>query len=122
MKNKSIIPNIIGMIIISILLIFGASRCSGPAPQATAPDASKDSSAAQTVPETDAGTLRDCFFVNQVRPGRTLACPPAGDVLVDGRWLFEIGGRKKSFGQNLYNDFQNLKDEMSDEESNGYGY
>ena len=29
---------------------------------------------------------------------------------------------KKSFGQNLYNDFQNLKDEMSDEESNGYGY
>ena len=52
MKNKSIIPNIIGMIIISILLIFGASRCSGPAPQATAPDTSKDSSAAQSVPET----------------------------------------------------------------------
>ena len=52
MKNKSIIPNIIGMIIISILLIFGASRCSGPAPQATAPDTSKDSSATQSVPET----------------------------------------------------------------------
>ena len=54
---------------------------------------------AALVPETDAGTLRECFFVNQVRPGRTLSYPPAGDVLVDGRWLFEIGGRKKSFGQ-----------------------
>ena len=52
MKNKSIIPNIIGMIIISILLIFGASRCSGPVPQAQ-PDTSKDSAAEQTVPETD---------------------------------------------------------------------
>ena len=59
MKNKSIIPNIIGMIIISILLIFGASRCSGPAPQVTAPDASKDSSAAQTAPETDAGDTEE---------------------------------------------------------------
>ena len=54
MKNKSIIPNIIGMIIISILLIFGASRCSGPVPQATAPDTAKDSATEQTVPETDA--------------------------------------------------------------------
>ena len=52
MKNRSIIPNIIGMIIISILLIFGASRCSGPVPQAQ-PDASKDASASQTAPETD---------------------------------------------------------------------
>ena len=54
MKNKSIIPNIIGMIIISILLIFGASRCSGPVPQATAPDTAKDSATEQTVPETGA--------------------------------------------------------------------
>ena len=54
---------------------------------------------AALVPETDAGTLRECFFVNQVRVGRTLAYPPAGDVLVDGKWLFEIGGRKKGFGQ-----------------------
>jgi len=51
------------------------------------------------VPETDTGTLRECFFVNQLRPGRVLSYPPAGDVLVDGKWLFEIGGRKKSFEQ-----------------------
>lgn len=54
---------------------------------------------AALVPETDMGTLRECFFVNQVRPGHDLAYPPAGDVLVDGKWLFEIGGRKKSFAQ-----------------------
>lgn len=54
MKNKSIIPNIIGMIIISILLIFGASRCSGPVPQTAAPDNAKDSATEQTVPGTDA--------------------------------------------------------------------
>ena len=54
---------------------------------------------AALVPKTDIGTLRECFFVNQVRQGHTLAYPPSGDVLVDGRWLFEIGGRKKSFRQ-----------------------
>ncbi len=51
------------------------------------------------VPETDIGTLRECFFVNQVRSGHVLSYPPAGDILVDGKWLFEIGGRKKSFAQ-----------------------
>ena len=54
---------------------------------------------AALVPETDMGTLRECFFVNQVRPGHDLAYPPAGDVLVDGKWLFEIGGRGKGFSQ-----------------------
>jgi hypothetical protein len=54
---------------------------------------------AALVPAMDAGTLRECFFVNQVRQGHALEYPQAGDVLVDGKWLFEIGGRKKSFGQ-----------------------
>ncbi len=59
MKNKSIIPNIIGMIIISILLIFGASRCSGPVPQAGQPDAAKEPAVEQTAPETDAGETEE---------------------------------------------------------------
>ena len=52
MKNRSIIPNIIGMIIISILLIFGASRCSGPEPQASRPDTANETAAGQAVSET----------------------------------------------------------------------
>lgn len=51
------------------------------------------------VPHADAGTLRECFFVNQLRQKHVLEYPPTGDVLVDGKWLFEIGGRKKSFAQ-----------------------
>ena len=54
---------------------------------------------AALVPDTDIGTLRECFFVNQLRVNHVLSYPPSGDVVVDGKWLFEIGGRKKGFGQ-----------------------
>ena len=54
---------------------------------------------AALVPAMDVGTLRECFFVNQLRKGHVLEYPQTGDVLVDGKWLFEIGGRKKSFNQ-----------------------
>lgn len=54
---------------------------------------------AALVPAMDVGTLRECFFVNQLRQGHALEYPQTGDVLVDGKWLFEIGGRKKSISQ-----------------------
>ncbi len=48
----------------------------------------------------DLGALRETFFLNQLRTaGRSLVYPPRGDFLVDGRWLFEVGGHGKSFGQ-----------------------
>ena len=48
----------------------------------------------------DAGTLRETFFVNQVRAaGHEVLYPPAGDFRVDGKWLFEIGGKGKGFEQ-----------------------
>ena len=48
----------------------------------------------------DAGTLRETFFVNQVRAaGHEVLYPPAGDFRVDGKWLFEIGGKGKGFDQ-----------------------
>ena len=50
--------------------------------------------------EVDVGTLRETFFVNQLRAaGHDVKYPPAGDFRVDGRWLFEIGGRGKTFKQ-----------------------
>ncbi len=60
MKSKSIIPNVVGMVVISCLLIFGTSRCSGPVPQASQPDITEESASVQTAPdtsseETDAG-------------------------------------------------------------------
>lgn len=46
------------------------------------------------------GTLRETFFLNQLRSsGHIVLYPETGDFLVDGRYLFEVGGKKKSFDQ-----------------------
>ncbi len=48
----------------------------------------------------DVGTLRETFFVNQLRAaGHAVQYPPAGDFKVDAKWLFEIGGKGKTFRQ-----------------------
>ncbi len=48
----------------------------------------------------DVGTLRETFFVNQLRAaGHDVRYPPAGDFKVGGKWLFEIGGKGKTFKQ-----------------------
>ncbi len=42
------------------------------------------------------GTQRETFFLNQLRnAGHQVEMPPQGDFLVDGKWLFEIGGKTK---------------------------
>ena len=52
------------------------------------------------VPRADIGTLRETFFVNQLRAaGHTVSSPGKGDFLVDGEWLFEVGGKGKTFDQ-----------------------
>ena len=50
--------------------------------------------------DVDVGTLRETFFVNQLRAaGHDVRYPPSGDFKVDGKWLFEIGGKGKTFRQ-----------------------
>jgi predicted AAA+ superfamily ATPase len=44
----------------------------------------------------DPGNLRETFFLNQVSVRHDLQYPPQGDFLVDGKYLFEIGGKSKS--------------------------
>ena len=52
------------------------------------------------VPRADVGTMRETFFVNQLRAaGHTVSSPAKGDFLVDGRWLLEVGGKGKTFKQ-----------------------
>ena len=49
---------------------------------------------------SDIGSARETFFLNQVRNGgHRIFYPSMGDFLVDGRYLFEVGGRNKSFAQ-----------------------
>ena len=52
------------------------------------------------VGRVDTGTLREAFFLNQLRgAGHDVKYPPQGDFKVDGRWLFEVGGSGKGFDQ-----------------------
>ncbi|MDA3863720.1 MAG: AAA family ATPase, partial [Deltaproteobacteria bacterium] len=45
------------------------------------------------------GTVRETFFANQVRAEHQITIPSQGDFAVDGKFLFEIGGKNKSSGQ-----------------------
>lgn len=48
---------------------------------------------------TDIGTIRETFFMNQLKQIATVTYPPKGDFLVDDRYLFEVGGASKTFNQ-----------------------
>jgi predicted AAA+ superfamily ATPase len=46
------------------------------------------------------GSIRECFFVNQLRnTGHEVSLAKAGDFVVDGKYIFEVGGAKKKFDQ-----------------------
>ncbi len=45
------------------------------------------------------GTVRETFFLSQLAVDHSITYPAKGDFLVDGKYLFEVGGRKKSFEQ-----------------------
>lgn len=50
-------------------------------------------------PHVEEGTMRETYFASQVGVGHKLSMPNQGDLLVDGRWLFEVGGKNKGFKQ-----------------------
>ena len=45
------------------------------------------------------GTVRETFFLSQLAVDHSVIYPVKGDFLVDGKYLFEVWGRKKSFEQ-----------------------
>jgi len=51
------------------------------------------------IPDADIGTARETFFMNQVGSSHVLTYPKKGDFLVDGKYLFEVGGKGKTFRQ-----------------------
>lgn len=50
-------------------------------------------------PKVDKGNERETFFISQVRVGNELTYPKRGDFLIDGKYLFEVGGQGKGFQQ-----------------------
>jgi predicted AAA+ superfamily ATPase len=49
--------------------------------------------------ESKVGTIRETFFVSQLKHLHQLEVPTKGDFLVDGKYTFEVGGEGKGFKQ-----------------------
>lgn len=47
-------------------------------------------------PRAEIGTIRETFFANQLRHTHSLYYPDSGDFKVDGRYLFEVGGKNEN--------------------------
>ena len=47
----------------------------------------------------DKGNERETFFLSQLHVGYDVQYPDSGDFLINGNYLFEVGGKKKSFSQ-----------------------
>ncbi len=52
---------------------------------------------AESIP--DKGNLRETFFMSQLKTGHTVKIPKFGDFEIDGKFIFEIGGKNKTFEQ-----------------------
>ena len=53
----------------------------------------------ELVPRVDVGVERETFLDNQLRKNHVVTYTGVGDFVVDGKWTFEVGGRKKGFSQ-----------------------
>ncbi len=64
------------------------------------------------------GTVRETFVASMIAPKHKLTEPPAGDFLVDEKYLLEVGGPSKSFKQ-----IANIPDSfvVADDEETGFG-
>ncbi len=47
----------------------------------------------------DVGTLRETFCACMLSQGHNIAMPQKGDIMVDKKYLFEIGGKRKKYNQ-----------------------
>lgn len=58
------------------------------------------------------GTLRETFFVNQMKINNNISIPKNGDFIINNSYLFEIGGKNKDFSQiaNIEKSFLALDD------------
>ena len=64
------------------------------------------------LPYSDIGTIRETFFMNQLSESHDVRYPKAGDFKVDKKYLFEVGGKSKTFEQikDLPNSFLAIDD------------
>ena len=58
-----------------------------------------DNTALLFTTNAEVGTVRETFFMNQLSKDHELIAPKNGDFLIDDTFVFEIGGKNKSFNQ-----------------------
>jgi predicted AAA+ superfamily ATPase len=58
-------------------------------------------------PDANTGNIRETFFASQLSVGHKLTSLEKGDFLVDGKYIFEVGGKSKTYEQirNIENSF-----------------
>lgn len=52
-----------------------------------------------SITDANVGTIRETFFFNTTSQTHEVTYPAKGDFLIDNKFLFEVGGRKKGFNQ-----------------------
>lgn len=69
------------------------------------------------------GTVRETFFFNQTRSFMPVTVSPISDFLIDGKYTFEVGGKKKKQNQlqNIENGYVVKDDVVKDDIETGYG-
>lgn len=58
-----------------------------------------DNSNLLSITQSNIGTVRETFFLNATSQIHNVTYPNKGDFLIDSQYLFEVGGRNKSFTQ-----------------------
>lgn len=54
---------------------------------------------AMTKETVNIGTVREIFFIDMLQSNHTIALHKQGDFVIDHRYVFEVGGKKKDFNQ-----------------------
>lgn len=69
-------------------------------------------------PQVEPRTKRETYLASQLGVSHRLHMPVQGDLVVDGKWLFEVGGKSKGFSQ-----IKNIEDSfvVSDNIDIGHG-
>ena len=51
-------------------------------------------------PHVDSGTMRETYLASQIGGSHSMYMPHQGDLVVNGKWLFEVGGKRERLFSN----------------------
>ena len=62
--------------------------------------------------DSEIGTVRETFFISMVSLNHQISLPKNGDFIIDKKYVFEVGGKNKTFEQlkDINNSFTAIDD------------